>query len=169
MIAQAIRRIFSAYRRDDFADSEGFANQLGTLLNAYSDSVIAAVTSPISGIQTRSKFPPQLAEIKEACEQEAAYEHRQQKRAALPDVNLARLPAPGKQPGHRAKLFVPATNRRYAEMVERTKAADDADWLMVEGGIKVALDWWSGEANPLGTIASQFATHRYDVLERRWT
>ena len=50
--------------------------QLGTVLQGYSDAVIAHVTSPQTGLQRTCKFPPSIAEVVTACEEEATRLHR---------------------------------------------------------------------------------------------
>ncbi len=60
--------IFSAYRRDDFADPDTFVLQLGIVLERYPDDVIGELSHPLSGIQRRLKKPPSIADIVEACE-----------------------------------------------------------------------------------------------------
>ena len=62
--------VFAAYRRDDFADPETFVVQLGMILERYDDEVIERVTSPLTGIQRKCKFPPSIAEIVKACDAE---------------------------------------------------------------------------------------------------
>lgn len=59
--------LFSAYRKDDFADPEGFVAQLGAILENYSEDVILYVTSPHTGVQRTIKWPPSIAEVIEAC------------------------------------------------------------------------------------------------------
>lgn len=61
--------LFSAYRKADYADVDGFMAQLGAVLSAYPKQVVVHVTSPLTGIQRRLKFPPTIAEIVEACEE----------------------------------------------------------------------------------------------------
>lgn len=60
--------VFGSYRKDDFADPEGFLVQLGMVLERYSDKVIETVTNPLSGIQRECKFPPSIAEFVEFCD-----------------------------------------------------------------------------------------------------
>lgn len=60
--------IFSAYRRDDFADPDTFVLQLGIVLERYPDDVIGELSHPLSGIQRRLKKPPSIADIVEGCE-----------------------------------------------------------------------------------------------------
>ncbi len=60
--------LFSAYRKADYADPEGFVTQLGIILSDYPPEVVRYVTDPLTGIQRRLKWPPSIAEIIEACE-----------------------------------------------------------------------------------------------------
>lgn len=59
-----------------------FITQLGTILERYSDAVVERVTSPLTGIQARCKFPPSIAEVVEACDAE----HRSDSYAAEYDA-----------------------------------------------------------------------------------
>ena len=61
------KMVLGSYRRDDFADPDNFLLQLGMILERYSDKVVEAVTSPITGIQRTCKFPPSIAEFVEFC------------------------------------------------------------------------------------------------------
>lgn len=62
--------LFGAYRRDEFADPESFVRQVGMVLERYDDEVIEHITSPLTGVQRKCKFPPSIAEIVEACDAE---------------------------------------------------------------------------------------------------
>jgi hypothetical protein len=66
-ITHQAKVVLAAYRRDDFADAEGFVVQLGVVLERYADAVISEVTSPLTGIQRQCKFPPSIAEVVEFC------------------------------------------------------------------------------------------------------
>lgn len=46
---------------------------LGMVLEGYSDEVIIYVTDPKTGIQRKSKWPPTISEIVEACDDHASY------------------------------------------------------------------------------------------------
>jgi len=61
--------LFCAYRKDDYADPGGFVVQLGTVLEGYPEWVVARVTDPRTGIQSKQKFPPSIAEVVSACEE----------------------------------------------------------------------------------------------------
>lgn len=67
-LSERIAILFSAYRKDDYADPVGFVAQVGIVLQDYPGDVIDAVTSPQFGIQRKQKFPPSIEEIIAACE-----------------------------------------------------------------------------------------------------
>lgn len=67
-MATRIEILFSAYRKADFADPVGFVAQLGVVLEKYPEWVVRHVTSPETGIQRKSTFPPSIAEVISACE-----------------------------------------------------------------------------------------------------
>lgn len=73
LILRCQAALFSAYRSDQYADPEGFKNSLGAVLEGFPDEVIMFVCDPRTGIQRRSKWPPTLNEIVEACEEHEKY------------------------------------------------------------------------------------------------
>src|ERR1700690_2944781 len=75
-VSRAIQLLFSAYRRDDFADPEGFVAQLGVILCDFPEEVVTYVTSPKTGLQRRSKWPPAISEVIEACEDHQSHMER---------------------------------------------------------------------------------------------
>jgi hypothetical protein len=85
-IASRAQQVFGAYRKDEFANPEVFIMQIGTILERYSDIVVERVTSPVTGIQAKCKFPPAIAEIVEACDAE----HRSHTYAAKYDQRTAK-------------------------------------------------------------------------------
>lgn len=143
IVSRQIQLLFSAYRRDDFADPEGFVAQLGTILSEFPDEVVVHVTSPLTGLQRRSKWPPSISEVVEACE--AHHDHL--KRIRRPWTALLRIApsAPPHAPGCLANVFVPATHARYERLVEWTANADARRFRFEEGrpGVWVAYDIWT--------------------------
>lgn len=121
-ISRAIQALFSAYRRDDFADPDGFVVQLGTILAEFPEEVIEYITSPRTGLQRRSKWPPTISEVLTACEDHQLYlaRLRETKRAAP----LLRAPSKLGVPGSLANVFVPNDNPRYGRLVEWCKQAN---------------------------------------------
>lgn len=152
MITERVRLIFSAYRRDDFADPDAFAVQLGVVLEGYTDEVIYAVTSPRTGIQRRSKFPPSIAEIVAACDAEAtAIATRARYTAIPPPEPRLRLTGPIER-RHPANLFVAADLPWYAPMVERAKKEGPEFWRADpagRAGIWVPAHWYSADTRGL--------------------
>lgn len=144
-ISALSRQVLSSYRRDDFADPDGFLVQLGMVLERYPDAVIRDITSPLTGIQRRTKWPPSIAEVVEACDAEVA------RLARIAQASSYRTaPRAERAPQHRANVFVPADNPRYAALVEKSRTADPMDWKWdnVRPGIWVALGWVDEEAGP---------------------
>src|SRR4051812_28055790 len=76
LVADRIQILFSAFRRDDFANPEGFVTQLGVVLSDYPEEVIRYVTDPRTGLQRKLKFPPSIAEVIEACDRHVDYLRR---------------------------------------------------------------------------------------------
>ena len=141
-VVKAARMIFSAYRRDDFADPEGFIAQVGAVLERYDDVVIEAVSNPRNGIQRRSNFPPNVKEIGDACEAEAArrFEIAKAARAPRPQLNRPYVP-PANHPGCRANLLVLHEAPQFAavEALVGSGQVDERDWQRETRGIKIAL------------------------------
>ena len=143
IVSRQIQLLFSAYRRDDFADPEGFVAQLGAILSGFPDEVVVYVTSPLTGLQRRSKWPPSISEVVQACEAHRDY----LKRIRRPWSALLRIgpPAPPNTPGCLANVFVPATHARYDRLVAWTVKADPRFFRFEEGrpGVWVAYDIWT--------------------------
>lgn len=119
--------LFSAYRKDDFSDPEGFVTQLGAILCDFPEDVVSYVTSPQTGIQRRSKWPPAISEILEACESHRDFlKHvRTEKPVVRPRL---RLPEPTKPPGYLANIFVPNTHHRYRIFTDWMAVGDPKMW-----------------------------------------
>lgn len=144
MITRQAKMVFSAYRRDEFSDPDGFVLQLGMVLEAYDDAVIEYVTSPRTGIQRRSKWPPSIAEVVDACDAEIARQATLARYAAMPKPRSHVALPPDRRDGRRASVFVHADDLMYARMVTMSETADKADWKLDEAGragIWVPLGW----------------------------
>lgn len=126
MITKCAKRLFSAYRRDDFAEPDGFVLQLGLVLEPYPDSVIDEVTSPRTGLQRRLKFPPSIAEVVEACDAADAYQKRMEALRKVRPVERKSLPRPPRDPRAKANHFIPEGFVGYDEAVSRHEAAGKA-------------------------------------------
>ena len=141
-IAGAARAIFSAYRRDDFADPDMFVVQLGTLLEQYDVGVIEYISSPTTGVQRKYDYPPNIKQIGDACEAEAArrFEIAKAARAPRPQLNRPYVP-PANYPGCRANLLVLHEAPQFAavEALVGSGQIDERDWQRETRGIKIAL------------------------------
>ncbi len=163
------RRVYGAYRKDDFADPDSFLAQLGMVLERYPDEIIRHVTSPITGIQRRSKFPPTIAEVAEACDNEVARVERIQRLGALRTA-----PREPRVTQHRANVFVPPYAPQYADMVERAKTGDPREWRFDENrpGIWVALGWVRpsmGGVDAVGqTITPAMVKQQLGISDEEW-
>jgi hypothetical protein len=97
IVAQAQRRIFSAYRRDDYADPDGFVVQLGTLMEKYPVNVLQEATDPRNArsLQQRyPRFPPNIGEVAAVLAAEAAEQARIAKAAHQPRARFDRTYEP---------------------------------------------------------------------------
>jgi hypothetical protein len=138
-ITRQARQLFSAYRRDDYADPDGFVLQLGVILEKYPDSVIEQICSPFSGIQRKSTRPPNIADIVIACD----LEKERQDKLRNPFHFTARAPRPPAET--LANVLVLHEHPRFEEMAQRTKTANRREWREdADGrGVWVALGWLS--------------------------
>jgi hypothetical protein len=138
--------VFSAYRIDQYAEPESFKTSLGAVLEQYPDEVITYVCDPRTGIQRRSKWPPTISELVEACD-----EHREflaKMRKARP-VFQERLPEPllrQRPQGYLAQVFVPEGHPRYARLVKWTETAAPMWWKYGQSSDGRAGLWVSHEA-----------------------
>lgn len=64
-----MKRLFSAYRLDQYPDPDGFMANCALLMSEYPDVVLSYVTDPRTGVQRRQVFPPSPAEIAKACDE----------------------------------------------------------------------------------------------------
>lgn len=116
---------------------------LGLILEQYPDAVVRAVTSPLTGIQSRCKFPPSIAEVKESCDAEVDRLERIGRYAAMGEPSRPRVSR--RDPGCWANVFVPPTAPQYEKMIEKTRApgTDKREWKLdsTRVGVWVALAW----------------------------
>ena len=144
-ISARCRQIVSAYRKDDFADADGFSVLLGTVLERYGDEIIDAVASPLGGIVRTCKFPPTIAEVVEWCDTEV---ERRKRIAELGALRLER-----REPRLRATSFANVLVRceapQYPRMMKlAAEIGESREWRNDEQGrgIWVIRDWLDGRA-----------------------
>jgi hypothetical protein len=170
MISRQVSIMLAGYRAADFNDPSIAYAQFGSVLENYSDATIAYVTSPLTGVQSRCKFLPTIADLKEACEAVKEKDNARYKSSRAVEETLARrkpdinYPAPKTGPGRCANLFVGKGMPRYEEMAERTNGADPKDfrWDYERGGLWVSLVWWQDQPpESVGAMAGKLGD-RYE-------
>lgn len=141
--------VFSAYRADQYSDPDSFKISLGAVLEQYPNEVITYVCDPRAGIQRRSKWPPTISEMVEACDDHREFLARQ--RAPRPSFS-ERKPPPLLQAwpqGCMAQVFVPEGHARYASLCERAENSNPIWWKYGKAsdgrqGIWVSHHFWAG-------------------------
>lgn len=160
--------LFGCYRRGDANDPDTYVAAVAMVLSKYAVEVIKAVTDPYSGLPSKKKENgysgmPDVADVREACDDEATRIARMERYRVLPapDFSRARLAPPPPMPGDLATVFVPETNPRYLALVEWTKTADPRLWKF-EGrpGIWVSFDTWDQRQ----TVAKKLADVTKEIL-----
>lgn len=120
------------------------------ILSKYAVEVIKAVTDPYSGLPSKKKENgysgmPDVADVREACDDEANRIARMDRYRQLPapDFNRPRLAAPQRVPGDLATIFVPESNPRYPALLEWSKTADGRKFKFEQRpGIWISHDIW---------------------------
>lgn len=69
--------MLSCYRRDDTHNPEIYSAAIAAIMGEYSESVVAYVTDPRTGIPSVKKFLPNVAEVREALDVRAAHVERE--------------------------------------------------------------------------------------------
>ena len=82
------------YRKADYHNPEAFMMQAAMNLMRFPKEVIEYVSAPTTGIQTRSKWPPSLAEIVEACVAEQNWCEKVARYSAMGPKTMKALPPP---------------------------------------------------------------------------
>jgi hypothetical protein len=145
--------MFGCYRRDDAADPETFVAAVTLVLSHYSSQVVEGVTDPFSGLPGRKKENgysglPDVADVKEACENEASRLARMAHYAAMPRANHPRLRPPPAGPGAWATISVPTTAPQFEGFKKRTESADVREWRRDrDGSLWVSYSWFDTGSN----------------------
>ncbi len=139
--------MFGCYRRSDAADAETYVAAVTMVLAHYPAEVVKAVTDPYSGLPSRKNEKgwsglPDVADVKEACEEEAIRQERFARIAVVRPV-YQRLAAPPAAHGACANVYVPPDHPKYPQLVERAAHDDPRCWRRDEtrDGIWVSLEW----------------------------
>jgi hypothetical protein len=75
--------LLGAYRSSDVDDPQVFVANTVTVFCGYSEDIVGAVVHPLTGLPGRLKWPPTVAEVKEACDREAGEIANRERRALL--------------------------------------------------------------------------------------
>lgn len=118
--------MFGCFRRDEAADPDTFVAAVTMILAHYSPRVVEAVTDPFSGLPTRKNERgysglPDVADVKEACEAEAARVQRLATYAKL-GTTQRRLPAPPRP--QEATIFTAQGFPHYEKLKRRYEAGE---------------------------------------------
>lgn len=93
-VLSRIEIILAGYRKADYQNPEAFVMQAAMNLMRFPKEVIEYVSAPTTGIQTRSKWPPSLAEIVEACVAEQSWCEKVARYSAMGPKAMKALPPP---------------------------------------------------------------------------
>jgi hypothetical protein len=66
------RLLVGCYRKEDWNDPDIAFRAIVSVFARYPESVVIAVTEPATGLPSRLKWPPSIAEVVEACKAEMA-------------------------------------------------------------------------------------------------
>jgi hypothetical protein len=68
--------MLSCYRKDETHNPEIYSAAIAAVMGEYSEAVVEYVTDPRTGLPSRQKFLPNVAEVREALDARAAIVHR---------------------------------------------------------------------------------------------
>ena len=97
-VLSRVEMILAGYRKANYQNPEAFMMQVAMNLMTFPKEVIEYVSAPTTGIQTRSKWPPNLAEIVKACTAEKNWREKIERYSAMGSPAKA-LPKPPKGSG----------------------------------------------------------------------
>ena len=120
--------MFGCYRRGDANDPDTYVAAVAMVLSRYSAEVVQAITDPFSGLPSRKSESgwtglPDVADVKAACEAEAARRDRIKTlgtRRPMPQIEGPKR--------NRGNVLVRSNVPQYQAMLERTKTAGPLDW-----------------------------------------
>jgi hypothetical protein len=112
----------SAYRSHDVDDPRGFVANAVAVLQRYPETVVEEVCRPGYGIQTRIKWPPSQAELREACERVAGERANRERRALLNKHRVLLDTPQGLKPEAEATRLLTGPNAPCARTAEEREA-----------------------------------------------
>jgi hypothetical protein len=94
LATERARLLVGCYRKDDAGDPEVFARAVVAVLMRYPAEVVVQVTEPATGLPSKLKWLPAIAEIVEACDASMAPILRQRERERVEEARKRALPPP---------------------------------------------------------------------------
>jgi hypothetical protein len=87
--------MFACYRKDDAHDPQKYCAAVAAVLgDGYTRAIIEYVTDPRTGIPSRQKFLPAVAEVREACDARAAHIDRMERYSEVKTIARPHRPDP---------------------------------------------------------------------------
>lgn len=156
--------MFGCYRKGDANDADTFVKAVSHVLSHYAAEVVRDVTDPFAGLPSRKKDNgysgmPDVADVKEACEDEAARLYRMAEWKKIGKTEFKRLPAPKEtRPGAWANVLVHAGHPEYEALKARAvlKGEDPRDWKIDDRGLHVSLTWLDGPGAERKQLFAQY-------------
>jgi hypothetical protein len=85
--------MLSCYRKDETHNPEIYSSAVSAVLaDGYSREIVDYVTDPRTGLPSRNKFLPSVAEVREACDERAAHIDRIKRYETLKPVPPREVP-----------------------------------------------------------------------------
>src|SRR5262249_34829633 len=85
--------MLSCYRRDETHNPEVYSSAVSAVLaDGYSREIVNYVTDPRTGLPSRNKFLPSVAEVREACDERAGHIDRTKRYETLKPVPPREIP-----------------------------------------------------------------------------
>jgi hypothetical protein len=129
----------SCPQKDTIADPETFLAGCIAVMMRFGPRVAMAVADPATGLPSRLKWVPTLADINEACDKEATHQATTARYAAMPLPDFSRS-FPAVDP---CNLFIPVDFRGYREMSHAHEAGIIKAFRKEAHGIHVSVDDYS--------------------------
>jgi hypothetical protein len=129
--ADRTRLLIGCYRKEDWSDPDIASRAIVSVFARYPESVVMAVTEPATGLPSRLKWPPSIAEVVEACKAEMAPMMREfdRRMVAYRQARLLAAPPPSRKmtiEEIEAKLGRPLSGWAKRMPGQRFKRIDDA-------------------------------------------
>ena len=112
------RTMIGVYPRAEVMDPDTYVTAVAGTLAQYPPHVSQKVASPITGLPSKQKFLPRIAEVREACEEE----HRRQKTIVLKAKWMLQEHEKRERERREAENFKPADPAKVDEMVKEITA-----------------------------------------------